>query len=80
MKRTTVMLPLELKARAACRARERGISLGEFVRRSLEAALEEPATAVAYDDPLFVDGAVYEGDTPEDLAAAHDGYLYGNDG
>ena len=41
MKRTTVMLPPELKARAMRSARERGISFGELLRRSLRAAIEE---------------------------------------
>jgi hypothetical protein len=78
MKRTTVMLPVDLKARAMRAARERGISFGELLRRSLAATLESPAPA--YDDPVFADTAVFDGETPEDLAAGHDGYLYGNDG
>jgi hypothetical protein len=78
MKRTTVMLPVELKARAMRAARERGISFGELLRRSLSAAVESPLAR--YDDPVFADSAVFEGETPEDLAVEHDGYLYGNDG
>ncbi len=78
MKRTTVMLPADLKARAMRAARDRGISFGELLRRSLAAAVESPAPT--YDDPVFSDNAVFEGETPEDLAAEHDGYLYGNDG
>ncbi len=78
MKRTTVMLPIDLKARATRAARERGISFGELLRRALAAAVESPAAT--YDDPVFADGAVFEGETPEDLAVEHDGYLYGNDG
>lgn len=79
MKRTTIMLPLDLKARAARAARERGISFGELVRRSLTATIEAPPTGAVNDDPLFADSAVYEGDTPADLASDHDGYLYGSD-
>ncbi len=78
MKRTTVMLPVELKARAMRTARERGISFGELLRRSLAATVESPAPR--YDDPVFADSAVFEGETPEDLAGDHDGYLYRNDG
>ena len=77
MKRTTVMLPPDLKARATRTARERGISFGELLRQSLAAAVESPAAA--YDDPVFADSAVFEGKAPEDLAVEHDGYLYGND-
>lgn len=75
MKRTTVMLPTELKAKAERRAYERGVSFGELVRESLESALdsrEERRT----EDPLFKDDAVYRGRTPRDLAERHDEYLY----
>lgn len=78
MKRTTVILPADLKARATRAARERGISFGELLRRSLEAAVESPGSP--YDDPVFADKEVFEGLAPANLAADHDGYLYGNDG
>lgn len=76
MKRTSVMLPAELKARAMRAAREQSISFGELVRRSLEAAVEAPTTR--YDDPVFADAAVFEGPAPDDLAVAHDRHLYGD--
>lgn len=69
------MLPADLKARAMRAARERGISFGELLRRSLTAAVESPATI--YDDPVFADDAVFDGPAPADLAVGHDGYLYG---
>lgn len=75
MKRTTVMLPAELRRRAFARARERGVSLGVLVRESLDAALPAPASTRA-DDPLFTDGAVFAGSTPRNLSAEHDRYLY----
>lgn len=75
VKRTSVMLPADLKARAMRTARERGISFGELLRRSLRAAVEDPATV--HDDPVFADDAVFDGPAPTDLAAEHDGYLYG---
>jgi hypothetical protein len=31
----------------------------------------------ANDDSFFLDNAVFNGPTPEDLASGHDGYLYG---
>jgi hypothetical protein len=80
MKRTTIMLPLDLKARATSAARDRGISFGELVRRSLRTAIEAPQDGPGYDDPLYADGVVFEGDTPADLASDHDGYLYGSEG
>ncbi len=78
MKRTTVMLPADLRRRAFARARERGVSLGELIRESLDSALPAAAPARA-DDPLFTDAAVFAGKAPRDLAAAHDRYLYGED-
>ncbi|MGD8331959.1 MAG: CopG family transcriptional regulator [Acidobacteriota bacterium] len=75
MKRTTVMLPADLKTRAMRVARERGISFGELLRRALEATVQAPPDE--YEDPVFADAAVFEGSAPADLAAEHDGYLYG---
>lgn len=78
MKRTTVMLPADLRRRAFVRARERGVSLGELIRESLDSALPT-AAPVRADDPLFTDAAVFAGKAPKDLSAAHDRYLYGED-
>ena len=72
MKRTTIMLPEALRRRAAIRASQRGISMGELIRDSLNAALP----GVSYEqDPLFED-AVFDGPAPRDLSAKHDKYLY----
>jgi hypothetical protein len=72
MKRTTIMLPEALRRRAAFRARQRGISLGELIRDSLDAALP----GVSYEqDPLFED-VVFDGPAARDLSAKHDKYLY----
>ena len=78
MKRTTIMLPDELKIRAIHRANRKGISLGGFIRESLETALDtyngnSPENDV---DPFFTDVAVYDGETPSDLSENHDDYLY----
>jgi hypothetical protein len=76
LKRTTVMLPSDLRRRAFRRARERGVSLGALIRESLDAAIPRTAQA-AGDDPLFSDGAIFRGAAPRDLARHHDRYLYG---
>ena len=76
MRRTTVMIPEELKIRAARRANSEGLSLGGFIRESLEKALNSD-TAGTLDDPFLKDDAVYEGDSEVDLARNHDLYLYG---
>ena len=63
MKRTTVMLPVDLRRRAFRRAKEQGVSFGVVVRDSLDSAL--PALEwTGGDDPLFADGAVWPGSAP----------------
>ena len=80
MQRTTILLPADSKAKALRRAREQGLSLGEFLRRALEAALAGPGETPRKSDPLFSDASVYEGRVPADLAVHHDDYLYGENG
>ena len=77
MRRTTVMLPEELRRRAISRARQRGVSLGELIRESLDAAMP----AVDYEagpDALFAD-VVFDGPAPRDLSTRHDEHLYDED-
>jgi hypothetical protein len=78
MRRTTVMIPEDLKIRAARRANSTGLSLGGFIRESLERVLKSDA-AGTLDDPFWADNAVYEGDAVVDLAKNHDIYLYGEE-
>ena len=77
MKRTTVMIPQDLKIRAERRANSEGLSLGAFIREALENALKSNA-AGTNDDPFLNDNALYKGDTEADLAQNHDKYLYGD--
>lgn len=76
MKRTSLMLPPELQARAFRYARDLGISFGELVRDALEATLERARPGGGLKDPLFEDRAVHRGPSPADLSEAHDRYLY----
>jgi hypothetical protein len=69
------MLPEDLKIRATRRAKAVGISLGEFIRESLEKALKSNPDS-HFDDPFLNDNAVFEGETPVDLALDHDKYLF----
>jgi len=71
------MIPEDLKIRAARRANAMGISLGGFIRESLERALKSYGK-MALDDPYMCDNSIYEGDIPADLAQNHDKYLYGD--
>ena len=77
MKRTTVMIPDDLKNRAVKRADAIGISLGEFIRESIRRNLKSDS-ALPFVDSYISDSAVYEGDSPNDLAQNHDKYLYGD--
>ena len=80
MDRTTIMLPSELKTRAANQAKKMRISLGQYIREALKKSLEIENRNVADDDPLFLDNAVFDGTNPvDDLAANHDVYLYGDE-
>ena len=76
MKRTTIMLPPELKNRASKHAHKLGISVGELIRWCLGAFLDRPEE-LSREDPLLSDDAVYKGRVPPDLSARHDHYLYG---
>lgn len=78
MKRTTVMIPEDLKIRAANQANLTGLSLGGFIRESLERALKSESVRTL-DDPFWADNTVYKGDIEVDLAKNHDMYLYGDE-
>ena len=78
MKRTTIMLPEDLKIRALKKANVLGLSLGGFIRESLEHALQSKNSGQMSVDPFFTDDAVYQKETPPDLAENHDDYLYGD--
>ncbi len=76
MQRTTIMLPRDLKQRAALEARARGVSLGELIREALQRLLRAEDHPEG-EDPLIGDCAIYEGPDPGDTAANHDDLLYG---
>ena len=76
VQRTTIMLPVDLKQRASNLATRLGLSLGELIRQSLEAALRGNVGEV-HEDPLFTDKAVYRGPVPANLSVDHDDFLYG---
>ena len=70
------MLPYDLKAEVIRKARKRGVSLGQFIRESLEENLKRPSKPAKV-DPLLADEAVFTGRVPKDLSERHDEYLYG---
>lgn len=76
MHRTTILLPEDLKRRASKLARREGVSLAELIRSALEEKLSERASWA--DDPLWkaLEPMDFPPDSPTDLAARHDDYLY----
>ena len=79
--RTTIVLPGPLKQRAVARAREQGISFGEFVRRAVEKMLAAPPRGTGRKktgDPFWDNLEFYEGG-PADLSTRHDKRLYRGD-
>ena len=69
------MLPQDLKSQAEEKARQLGVSLGEFIRKSIWFSLK---TGSKNRDSFLGDQAVYTGKVPKDLSAHHDKYLYGD--
>jgi len=74
--RTTIVLPSRLKAMAVARAKDQGISFGELVRRAVEKHVQQ-AAGPQTGDPFWDNLTSYDIDSPTDLAARHDDYLYG---
>ena len=74
MEPTKVTLPAELKARAETLAREKGVSLDELIRQSLQDKVGSVPSVEQ--DPFFDDHETFSGDVPSDLSANHDKYLY----
>ena len=75
MHRTTILLPHALKLKVESIAKERGVSMGKFIRDALVGVLRQ-ANARGI-DPFVADKTVYRGPAPKDLAENHDQYLYG---
>jgi hypothetical protein len=70
-----VPFPEDLQSKAEAVARERGLTLDEFVRRCVSTTVAQGNAT----DPLFADTEVFAGDAPSDLAENHDRYLYEGD-
>jgi hypothetical protein len=74
MTRMTVVLPDPLKSRVTRAARRSGMSVTEFVRKSLENAVASPASSVK---GTMFDPEVFKGPGSADVSANVDAYLYG---
>ena len=77
MIRTTILLPMDLKKKVESKAKERGISLGEFIRLSLQDSISPKKNHIEK-DPFFSDTEFYESNIPSDISLNHDDYLYGD--
>jgi hypothetical protein len=75
MKRTTIHLPADLRARAKRLAKARGVTLSALFRQALEREVAQEKGAV---DSLFRTPA-WTGEVPADLSARVDDYLYDGD-
>ncbi len=69
----TVQVPDELCDKVVLAARQRGLTLDEFVQLCLLSVVDRGQ------DSLFRDSAVFTGDVPSDASKNHDGYLYEDD-
>jgi hypothetical protein len=77
MYRTTILLPEDLRRRAASAAASRGLSLSELIRRQLEKVAGPAVKSHSRrNDPLFKNWKPSRKPAPPDLAANHDHYLY----
>jgi hypothetical protein len=78
MQRTTIVIPPKLKQLAVERARDEGISFGEFVRHAVEEAIERHPRGQGKGRDTFLDGdRIFRGETPGDLSGHPDEYLHG---
>src|SRR5258708_37274467 len=75
MMRTTLMLPEKLKSQAQQEARRQGVSLGQFIRKAVEANLTRSNGKDDAPHPFFDDDFVIADDGPADVAENHDQYL-----
>ncbi|MEW6482567.1 MAG: hypothetical protein AB1397_06165 [bacterium] len=75
MNRTTILLPEKLKWDANLKARGLGLSLGEFIRTSLEQALKKDFSNLK-NDPFVKDNKFYSKNIERDLSLKHDNYIY----
>lgn len=77
MTNVTIPLPEDLKELAERTAADRGTSLEQFVRETLERRLRLLSLPWS-EDPFFADREVYEGPAPANGAERHDEYIYGD--
>jgi hypothetical protein len=77
MVRTQIQLTEQQARKLRARARERGVSVAELIRRCVETALsaEEPSRAELYSRAGSIAGKFEDRQGARDLARRHDDYL-----
>lgn len=73
MERTSILLPEELRRRAARLAHSKGITVSELIRRLLDKASQNE---IVEEEPAFYRRQPWVGSAPSDLSENHDEYLY----
>ncbi len=73
------MIPIVLKKEVETLARKQGISLGEFIRKSLTDRLQTIKNPQKTDKDALFGLKVYRGTAPKNLSTHHDEYLYGEE-
>ena len=80
--RTTIVMSPLLKARAVAKARQQGISFGEFVRQAVERQIAAPPKGKSKKktgDPFWDNLKPFDDDGPPDLSTRIDEFLYGDE-
>jgi len=77
MVRTQIQLTEQQARKLRARARERGVSIAELIRRCVETALsaEEPSRAELYARAARIAGKFEDRQGAKDLSRRHDDYL-----
>lgn len=75
LKKTTILIPDELRNHARKVARFLGISFGELARNAIAEYLKKPLD-LKREDPFFADDSVYEGSVPYNGSATYEDSLY----
>lgn len=76
MKKTTILIPEELRYRADRKADQMGISFGQLAREAIDKYLQSNNDSDPSKDPFFADRDFYEGRAPRDASVTYEESLY----
>lgn len=78
MNRTTILLPENLKRKVNLKAKIQKLSLGEYIRKSLESSLKMGFDDLK-NDPFINDKNIFIDKVETDISLRHDDYIYGEE-